>query len=467
MSGVNDVVANAIAKEGRTATAFCAFGRGLEVYSQSAGGFVAFVRVPGGVVTAGEPVTQVTELGELTSHFVEWVSDSESRVSFFATEGRLLETFRLGRWLIGQQPVWDPRKWREHIATHRSLREQLRRSRAKGVRVHLLAPEQAQSDEWRKPFEALINRWHATRSMPPMGFIVDIDLSAGAAWRRTYVAVRGHQLVGLLSMVPVPARNGWLLEHLLRDPDAPNGTLELLVHHAMTDMGNESVPWATLGLAPLYGPVRPLFKVIRAVSKPLFNFEGLSSFKQKLRPIWWEPIYVAWPEGRDNGWRALLDGLRAFAGQSFLRFGIRTFTRGPESLLRFLEFMLVPWTVMLALLSTSPWFPNSVVHGAWVCFDVLLLLAFGWLRRFSGLTGAAARKRAAVLSSALAVAVSLDVVVTIAQVFFWNAGLKPSVSEWVLLVLGCLAPAITAPILWGASRRLRILAMSHPKCPQL
>ncbi|BAH40969.1 hypothetical membrane protein [Gemmatimonas aurantiaca T-27] len=456
--------------EGRTATAFSALNRGMQVdvsdatarpatspTDVAADAYVAYVRVPGGVVTAGEPVAPLDRLVDVAESFMVRRRATDGRVAFFATEGRLLRSHQLDRWLIGEQPIWNPQEWEAHLRGHRSLREQLRRARAKGVVVRALTPEAGLSAAWHDTFDRLIRRWHATRSMPPMRFLVDVDLRTGARWRRTFVALRGDHLVGLLSMAPVPARRGWLLEHLLRDPEAPNGTAELLVDQAMREMQTEGVSWATLGLAPLHGPIAPWLAKIRRASRPLFNFDGLAAFKRKLRPDGWEPIYLAWP--RENvRWLALYDGLRAFAGGPLWWFGVRTIARGPAPLLRLLEWLLVPWTVLLALVPTTPWFPSPVVHAAWVFFDVLLVIALWRLRYLAAQRGAVVRRRAAQLGGVLALAVSGDALLTISQAVIWNWPQRTGVLASLVVGLACLAPALTAPVLWGAWRRLQILA---------
>lgn len=443
--------------EGRTATAFSAQNREMQVDLSAAGAYVAYAQVPGGVVTAGEPVAPLERLVDVAESFVARQRAAGERVAFFATEGRLLHSQQLDRWLIGEQPVWDPQAWDTHVRGHRSLREQLRRARAKGVVIRRLAVDSALSPAWHDAFDVLIRRWHATRSMPPMRFLVDVDLRTGASWRRTFVALRGDRLIGLLSMAPVPARRGWLLEHLLRDPDAPNGTAELLVDQAMREMYAEGVSWATLGLAPLHGPIAPWLARIRRASRPLFNFDGLAAFKRKLRPAGWEPIYLAWPR-TDSRWLALRDGLRAFAGGPLWWFGVRTLARGPASLLRLLEWLLVPWTVLLAVVPTAPWFPSPAVHAGWVVFDVLLVFALRRLRRLAAQRDASMRQRAAQLGGVLALAVTGDALLTITQAALWNWPQPRGVLATLMIGLACLAPALTAPVLWGAWRRLRILA---------
>jgi phosphatidylglycerol lysyltransferase len=452
---------------GRTATAFRSLGRDLARWYWSPDAlpraFVAFAEHGGARVAAGEPVASLDDLLTVAERFVDASAAAGQRASFFGTEGRLVQSPRFARRLLGEQPVWNPQGWAAHRRSHRSLREQCRRARAKGVEVHAIQPAQLSREAWRPAVQQLMARWHATQSLAPMAFLVSIDLEAQLSQRRVYVAVQDHQLAGLLAMAPVPARGGWLLEHLLRDPDAPNGTAELLVDHCMQSLAAEGVQWATLGLAPLHGPVEGWLRRVRQWSKPLFNFEGLAAFKRKLRPDRWEPIYLAWPRGV-WGWRALLDGLRAFAGGSLLTFGLRTVLRGPALLLRALLWLLLPWTLALALAPGAQWFPSTAVQAAWVLFDVLLIGALWTLvqRPTSTPRSSVSRGRQARLATMLALSVSLDALLTAWQAWAFNVPRVTSLAGAVVVLLACAGPAVAAPVLWGAALRLRTLARPRP-----
>lgn len=447
---------------GRTATAFRAVGADLAIWdAPEYDGVVAYAPARGAMVAAGEPVAPLDALVPVAERFIDHARSRGQRPSFFATEGRLASSAALQRLLIGEQPVWNPQRWAAHVASHRSLREQLRRARAKGVTITQVTHAALQDGPESRAVHDLLVRWRASRSMAAMHFLVTVDLGSGGEARRHLAAWQHGTLVGLLSLAPVPARTGWLFEHLLRDPDAPNGTLELLVDHAMRLIATEGATWATLGLAPLHGEVTPWLKRLRRWSTPLFNFEGLSAFKRKLRPDEWEPIYLAWPKG-EPAWRAVRDGLRAFAGGSLFRFGARTVLRGPSLLLFALEWLLVPWTIALALMPTAPWFPGRAAHAAWVAFDGVLLLSLRQVRLLSRGHGMLTRRRAAWCATAVAVAVTLDVVLTTWQAVAWNAprlsARSATAPEWITLLVACAAPAIAAPVLWGTARRLRALA---------
>ncbi|MGV3707813.1 MAG: phosphatidylglycerol lysyltransferase domain-containing protein [Gemmatimonas sp.] len=500
----NDTLAlTLLSKHGRTATAFQTLAPGMHHWfapsADGAGsvGFVGYAEAGNAWVVAGEPVASRTDTIPVAEAFVAHAAQSRKRVAFFATEGALAASPRFRRVLIGEQPVWNPQEWPETLRSTRSLREQLRRARAKGVAVRRIASADQSADP---ALLRLMNRWLATRAMPAMHFLVELEPFVQRERRRLYVAERQGEIVALLSLAPVSARNGWLFEHLLRDPAAPNGTAELLVDDAMRELREENVTWATLGLAPLSGPVSGWLRLARSATRPLFNFAGLAAFKRKLRPASWEPIYLAYPRERIS-MMAMRDGLRAFAGGSLIAFGVRTVARGPEPLLRALQLSLIPWTVALALWPASPWFPSPAIKWAWVVFDVLLLGALHRLRTVRAevqlaarATGAArasrnseasgthelsasAREsagndsvadgrtrswqlqagRAQRLSIAVAAAVTLDTALTVAQAAWWNVSRARTVLEMLMIAAACAGPALASVVLWGAVRRQRVV----------
>ena len=385
----------------------------------------------------------------MAERFVQAAQAKRRRASFFATEGNLAASPRFRRTLIGEQPVWDPQDWAAKLKAHRSLREQLRRARAKGVVIRTVTSETLSEDRaLRSTLEAMIARWLAARTMSRMSFLVDVNPLERLDQRLLFVAERQERVVGLLSLSPVPARDGWLFEHLLRDPAAPNGTSELLVDHAMRVVAERGDRWATLGLAPLAGPISGWLRAARSLSRPLFNFDGLAAFKRKLRPDAWAPIYLVYPR-ESNSALAMIDGLRAFAGGSLVGFAVRTALRGPRPLLRALELLLIPWTIGLALVPTHPWFPSALVHMAWTLFDIGLLVALGSLRRTSRLS----------LARGIAIAVSIDAVLTLLQAFVYTIPALRRVGSLTFpslfgIAVACAGPLVAAPVLWGATRRL-------------
>jgi phosphatidylglycerol lysyltransferase len=286
--------------------------------------FVAYVDTGSAWVAGGAPVAPVTRLAAVADAFARAARTARRRASFFAAGDRFLDASGWAGLRVGSQPTWDPARWSESLAAAPSLRAQLRRAAAKDVRVTRVEPEAlAPGTPLRAEVDALASTWLQGHGLAPMGFLVGVQLFAFGEQRLYFVARAGERVVGFLAGVPVYARGGWLFEDLLRAADAPNGTSELLIDAAMRAAASAGAELVTLGMAPLAGPVPPPLRVARRLSRPLYDFGGVRRFKAKLRPHAWEPVYVAVPPTA-SPWRAVLDGLRAFARGSVVRFGLRT-----------------------------------------------------------------------------------------------------------------------------------------------
>jgi phosphatidylglycerol lysyltransferase len=189
--------------------------------------------------------------------------------------------------------------------------------------VRAVPPSELAGALLRRSLDELIERWLATRAAAPLGFLLQVEPYSFPEERLCFVAECGGRVVGFLGVIPVYARGGWFLEDFVRDPDAPNGTVELLIDAGMRAAAAAGVGYVTLGLAPLAGELPRWLQLARSCSRPLYDFEGLRRFKAKLAPARWDPIYISYPQ-RGTGALALLDALNAFARGKLLRYGAET-----------------------------------------------------------------------------------------------------------------------------------------------
>jgi phosphatidylglycerol lysyltransferase len=290
---------------------------------------VGYVRAAGVRVVAGAPVCPPERLAAVAAAFERDAAAAGDGVCYFGAEGRLDALYRDGpahaRALLGAQPAWDPARWADAVAGHASLRAQLNRARNKGVRV----------EEWRAEvaggapaLRGVLAAWLGTRGLPPLHFLVEPATLDRLDDRRVLVAVRGAgadaRVVAFTVLSPVPARAGWLVEQFPRAPEAPNGTVELLLDAAVRAVAADGARYVTLGLAPLAGAavggegplwLRLAFRWARAHGRRFYNFAGLEAFKAKFRPERWEPVYAI-ARGRRFSPRALWAVAAAFGGRS-------------------------------------------------------------------------------------------------------------------------------------------------------
>jgi len=391
-------------------------------------------------VVAGSPVASPARLAEVTARFVAAATAAGRRVCCFATEARFHDATQWSMLRVGDQPVWAPSDWATIVRGSRSVREQLRRARAKGVTVRALgAAEIAPGQAMRAELDGLIARWLASRAIAPMGFLVHVDPFTFPDERRYFVAEHAGHVVGFLCAIPIYARPGWFFEDFLRDPSAPNGTVELLVDTGMRAAAAEDVPYVTLGLVPLSGEVSPWLRTARRWTKSLYDFDGLRAFKAKLKPSGWDPIFLAFPRER-SGFAAMFDTLTAFSRGGLLRFGLETLLRGPAVVMRVLAVLLLAWTALQAIPASLRWFPSPIWQWSWVGFNVVLaasLLALSYRWR-------------AVLADVVASAVTLDAVLTLAQAVIYDLPRRRGPLDVVLAIVAILAPTVASVLLWNA-----------------
>jgi len=436
-------------RHGWNATSFQVLEPGFRYWFADDDACAAYVDTGGAWVAAGAPLTAAHRVGEVAERFRGAAHAAQRRVAFFGVEQRLVEALPWPSLLIGEQPEWDADAWLGALRSSSGLREQLRRARAKGVTVRTASSDEllSSSAPLRRQLEQLVAAWLRRHEMAPMGFLVQVDPLTLLEEHRVHVAEQNGRLVGFLTAAPIFARPGWLLQNLIRAAEAPNGTTELLVDHAMRDALNEDdgerSPMVTLGLAPLAGQVVPALRLARSAGSVLFDFEGLRAFKARLRPGTWRPIFLVYPPGQ-GAVRTLLDVLGAFARGRLLAFGLRTLLRGPTLVVRLLAALLVPWTVLLAV--AEGWhFPAEWVRWAWVGVDVALAaalfrLAVRWSDR---------------LSRVVVAAVGVDAVVTLAEVLAWNVPRMRGLGDALVALVAVTAPSVAFVILWQARVRRR------------
>ena len=302
---------------------------------------VGYVEVAGLRVAAGAPIAAEQRLGAVAEEFEVTSLAAGKQVCYFAAESRLLELAhhrRYARHLLGLQPTWRAASWGERFDACASLRAQRNRARNKGVSVTEVDSARERDTDLRSCHEA----WLASKGLPQLRFVAHSDPASLArsggdvdalADRRLFIATARDEIIGYLSAAPVPRRRGWLVEKIVRRPQAPNGTAELLVDTALRKLAGDAERF-TLGLSPLAtrrdghnddrrcaaGPddgaarraegraeagteTGPAWleiakRLAMKRGRGAYDFAGLYSFKSKFRPESWEPVYLLSTEER-------------------------------------------------------------------------------------------------------------------------------------------------------------------------
>lgn len=418
------------------------------------GGCVAYVDTGTAWVAATGPLCAARDVAKVSARFVDAARVAGRRACFFGTERGSIPGF--SQVLLGQQPIFRPRTWIEQLPQRRSIREQLRRARAKGVTVRgVTTDEVAPGTPLRAELDALAREWLWSRPMDPMRFLVSLEPFVLPQVHLYLVAELEGRVVALLSAVPIYTRRGWLVEDLVRSSAAPNGTTELLLYGLMLQV-EDSCDLITLGLTPLSGDVSRALRLAGAAGSSFFDFDGLLAFRRRLAPHHWQSVWMLHPRGT-SGFAHLVDGLRAFAGGSLVRFGARSLFRHPGGPPRLLALPLVPWTLALVAMAVSghaAWLGFRVEQlSAWSVFDVMMILL---------LFHVSARPRP--LGLVVAVLVSLvDAMLSVSHLR--SVGLGNGSVEETLRLVATAAPCVAVALLgwaWLRAMRTRRPAQSSP-----
>ena len=429
---------------GWNATSFQVLEPGFSYWFHGDDACVAYVDTGYAWVVAGAPIASTDRLSQVADRFVSEAHRRRRRVVFFATEARFATATGMDSILIGQQPIWNPGDWDSIVDSIRSLREQMRRARSKQVVVRRLVADSNSHplvvDQ--QAVEELIAQWIGAKSIPALGFLVDLHPFSFCHERRYYVATRGAKYVGFAAVIPVLGRDGWFIENLIRSRDAPNGTIELLVDATMRDAAASGSDFVTLGLVPLAGAVTSWLRAARKYGSIFYNFSGLEAFKTKFRPREWCPIYLTYPKEQPSI-LAVYDSLFAFAKGGLIRFGLQTMLWGPDIVLSTLAILLVPWTLLIALADCGRWFPSPFVKWAWVVFNFCICAALLSMR--------ARRRRISVsLVNALT---AIDALTTIGEALFFNVPHIRHWPEYLIILIAIAAPSFATVVLWNVRRR--------------
>ena len=293
---------------GRNATAYQILNAGFE-HARIGEAVVGYVRArawPGGPpvrVAAGVPIGPEASLAPAVARFDALARAEGGRAVWFGVEPGEAPLFDgHAELVVGAQPVWAPAAWDGLVASHASVRAQIRRAANKGVRVEEWPPDVAARDPG---LRRCLDAWLSSRGLPTLRFLTDPLVLHQLGDRRVFVALQptpgGERVVAYALLAPVPARSGWLVEWIIQSADAPNGTPARLLDAAMRAIALAGAAWATLGLAALSSrapasqpdpplAIRALLAWTRAHARRFYNFEGLERFKAKFRPEAWEPV---------------------------------------------------------------------------------------------------------------------------------------------------------------------------------
>ena len=257
----------------------------------------------------GDPLAHPDDVAELTRRFVEAAREEGRFAAFMPATARFARQaapLGLHAVKIAAAPYFDLTTWGPRGDRAKKARAGVNQARRAGVRVN----EVETVDETLKREAALLCRsWlKARRCAVKLGWLFELDPFQHSSRKKFFTARdEAGKLVGFLAASPMPAREGWYLEDVLRLPTAPAGTSDLLVVEALNKLQRAGAKLATLGTSPLaregghvpevcnHELVENVLRIVTSCFSGFYNFEGLRRFKTKFAPSWWESEYLLFP----------------------------------------------------------------------------------------------------------------------------------------------------------------------------
>jgi len=290
---------------GYNAHALIGIARGIRLWtSPETDGAVAYNEFGRVWLVPGDPLTSAENLAPVSERFLRKAAAERRVVGFVpATEQFAKHNRELGLRAIkiGAAPYFDLTTWAPRGDRAKKARAGVNQARRAGVQIAEVVDV---DDKLVRETACLCKSWLTTRrSAIKFEWLFTVDLFQHKEHKKYFTARDATgRLVGFLAASPIPARNGWYLEDVLRSKHAPNGTTDLLVVEVLDALKRSGATLATLGttLMATEGDInvevsRTLSKVAWSVARCFaifYNFNGVRRFKAKFAPSWWESEYV-------------------------------------------------------------------------------------------------------------------------------------------------------------------------------
>ena len=262
-------------------------------------------------LAAGDPIAHPDNVQPLVEGFLEAATREKRIPAFVPTTERFAKQARqlhLSVLKVGAAPYFDLQNWDPRGNAAKKMRAGVNQAIRAGVRVEVVS----QLNEVTKMEITQISLdWlESRRAATTFGWLLALDPFAQFERKKLFAARdSSNRMIGLLSVSPIPARNGWYLEDVLRKKTSPTGTADILVVETLKYLKNQGAELATLGTAPFASEgddtlsskehqilAVALHKLSRRFNT-FYNFEGLRTFKSKFVPSWWESEYALVPKG--------------------------------------------------------------------------------------------------------------------------------------------------------------------------
>jgi phosphatidylglycerol lysyltransferase len=265
-------------------------------------------RVAGEVaVVLGDPIGPPGEVPAVLDEFLRFCQARGWHPAFYQVLLALAPLYRargLRLMKIGEDAVLDLPTFTLSGKRMANVRHSVTHAERAGLHVHVCRLADV-GEELRTQLAAISRAWLGGKMSAEMGF--SMGTLGEVLDEETLVAVALDEqgtAWAFITLVPLPARRGWMLDLMRRRAAAPGGAMELLMARTAEYLRERGDQTFSLSLAPL-ASTQPSEEDTAAVIRRareflyehfdhLYNYRSLQRFKDKFNPRW-EERFLAYP----------------------------------------------------------------------------------------------------------------------------------------------------------------------------
>ena len=285
----------------RSAAMLALMGDKSFLFSRSGRSFLMFAKRGRSWVALFDPVGPHEEWSELVWRFVELADAHSGRAAFYQLRPDSLPVYLdagLRVVKVGEEACLYLQDFAMEGSHRYGLRQTLKRAQRDGIELEILPPQRVCREL--DPLERISDAWLAAHGGHERRFSVAAFEPVFVAAQSVALARRRGEPVAFVTIMTTDCQSEATIGLMRQLPDAPPYAIEYVITQLALELRARNFEALSLGMAPLAGLVRtPLSSqwhrmagLVWELGGPIYNFQGLRSFKNKFRPVW-EPRYLA------------------------------------------------------------------------------------------------------------------------------------------------------------------------------
>jgi len=285
----------------RSAAMLALMGDKSLMFSSSGKSFLMYAKRGRSWIALFDPTGPREEWPELVCRFEELAGGHAGRAGFYQVYPESLPVYLdagLRVVKVGEEAVLHLEQFSLEGPQRYGLRQALKRAQRDGVSFELLSRKRTPAE--RDFLNQISNAWLESHRGSERQFSVAAFEPRFIAGQLVGSARQGGRPVAFVTCMTTDRQSEATLGLMRQVPDAPPYIMEFMLTRLAMELKARNFGALSLGMAPLAGLVRtPLSSRWHRIAgllwehgEPIYNFQGLRSFKNKFRPTW-EPRYLA------------------------------------------------------------------------------------------------------------------------------------------------------------------------------